>query len=88
MRFCVSKTPGLRNDVWVAASNRELRELVVCGTNVTRARSTSSAGMLMTSAGRTFAVMPRSTNQISPRFGFTGLLAAVQFDKEPITRGN
>jgi hypothetical protein len=29
----------------------------------------SSAGMLMTSAGRTFAAMPRSTSQTSPRRG-------------------
>jgi hypothetical protein len=52
-----------------AASNRDWRGLVVCGTSVTKARSLSSAGMLMTSAGRTFAAMPRSTNQTSPRRG-------------------
>lgn len=88
MRFCASNTPDLRNGTWLATSNRELRELVVCGTKVASARSTSSAGMLMTSAGRTLAVMPRSTNQISPRFGLTALLAPVQPVEEPINRGN
>ena len=32
----------------------------MCGTKVTSARSRSSAGMLTTTAGRTFAAMPRS----------------------------
>lgn len=66
-RFCASKTPARRKETDTAASKRDCRGLVVCGTSVTSARSVSSAGMLTTSAGRTFAAMPRSTNQTSPR---------------------
>src|SRR4029434_5060928 len=43
--------------------------LVVCGTSVTSAPSTSSAGTPMTTAGRTLAVIPRSTHQTSRRRG-------------------
>ena len=59
-----------------------------CGTRVTTARSASPAGTLRTSAGRTFAAMPRSTNQTSPRSG-TGirrLLAAIEIGKHDVRR--
>ena len=42
-RFCASNTPTRRNETDTAASNRDWRGLVVCGTSVTRARSVSSA---------------------------------------------
>jgi hypothetical protein len=51
-----------RNGTATFTSNRDCRGLVVCGTSVAKARSASSAGMPMTSAGRTLAAMPRSTN--------------------------
>lgn len=69
MRFCASKTPGRRKGTDTEASNRDCRGLVVWGTRVTSARSWSSAGTLIATAGRTFAAIPRSTSQTSPRRG-------------------
>jgi hypothetical protein len=42
---------------------------VVCGTTVTRARSSSALGTPSTRQGRIFAARPRSTSQTSPRRG-------------------
>jgi hypothetical protein len=65
--LCVENA-GLQKGNWNRrATNRDWRGLVVCGTMVTRARSVSAAGTLTTNAGRTFAAMPRSTSQTSPR---------------------
>ena len=50
-------------------SKREFRALVVWGTNVAKARSCSSAPMLITKHGRTLAAIPRSTIHTSPRRG-------------------
>ena len=66
---CASKAPAFRNGAVTTASNRDCRSAVVCGMSVTNDRSTSSAGTLRTRAGRTFAAMPRSTSQTSPRAG-------------------
>src|SRR5271166_2740540 len=52
-------------------SNREPRRLVVWGTAVTRALSSSPYGTLITSAGRTFSAIPRSNSHTSPRLGVT-----------------
>jgi len=74
-RLCASKPPGLRNRMGSGTSKRVPRRLVVWGTRVTSARSVSSIGTLRTSAGRTFAVRPKSTSQTSPRSGeFTAVL--------------
>ena len=52
---------------------------------MTSARSLSSAGTLMTTAGRTLAAIPRSTSQTSPRCGDSlRLLVSIEFDEEPI----
>lgn len=66
-RLWASNAPALRNATAIAVSNPDCRVLVVCGTNVTNARSASVGGTLRTNAGRTFAVMPKSTSQTSPR---------------------
>src|SRR5438067_10608618 len=44
-----------KNGTLSATSNLESRVLVVCGTKVTNALSSSAAGMLSTKQGRTFA---------------------------------
>ena len=58
-----------RNGTETGISNCEPRSAVVCGITPIRHRSASSKGMLRTRAGRTFAAMPKSTSQTSPRFG-------------------
>lgn len=84
---CASKAPGRRNGTGTWISNREPRVLVVWGTRVTRARSVSPGGMLMTSAGLTFAARPRSTSQTSPRCGVAKLtLALVQLEEHFVRR--
>ncbi len=79
MRFCASKTLARRKATVTDASNREPRAFVVCGTIVTSARSRSSVGMPITSAGRTFATRPRSTSQTSPRCG--GFTSTARVDR-------
>src|SRR5262249_61969403 len=66
MRFCASKTPARRNETDTDASNRDLRGLVVCGTSVTSARSSSSAGILSTTPGPTLPPPPSPTPPTSP----------------------
>ena len=79
------KPPALRNPTVNAVSNLDWRTLVVCGTRVTNARSASVGGTLMTNAGRTFAVMPKSTSHTSPRaaMSLTGF-AFVEVEKDLI----
>ena len=85
MRFCASKTPARRKPTVTSASNCDWRGLVVCGTRVTSARSVSAAGTLMTRAGRTLAVIPRSTSHTSPRRGLaTTLLATIQVSEKTV----
>ena len=75
-----------RNATDIAASNWDWRGLVVCGTSVTRARSVSSAGMLMTSAGRTSR--PCRGPPTRPRPGAAmsfRLLATIEFGKQAIS---
>ena len=50
-------------------SRLETDALALAPLDETDAPRMSAAGMLMTSAGRTFAAMPRSTNQTWPRRG-------------------
>ncbi len=48
-------------------------------------RSASAGGTLKTSAGRTFAVMPRSTSHTSPRAARSAAgFAPVEFEKDPV----
>lgn len=73
----------------MAASNPDWRTLVVCGTSVTNARSLSVGGTLSTNAGRTFAVMPRSTSHTSPRAAISlSSFALVEFEKHVIGQPN
>src|SRR5260221_10988841 len=53
--------------MWI--SKREPRNVVVWGMTVIIARSFVPQGPLRITAGRTFWIMPRSTNQTSPRLG-------------------
>ena len=64
-----SKAPIRKYFVESTTSNLELLTLVVWGIKVINARSSSSAGMLMTKHGLVLAAKPKSTNQTSPRFG-------------------
>ena len=61
------KAPDSRKRTGRATSKREPRIAVVCGTTAMSARSESSYGTLITRAGRTFWVIPKSTCQTSPR---------------------
>ncbi len=83
-RPCASKAPGLRKRVATTTSKRDPRTLVVCGTSVTMARSLPSPGTLMTRQDLTFAVIPRSTSQTSPRGG--AFNAQHRADQAPKTR--
>jgi len=67
--FWTRNAPGLRNATSTRISNRDPLRAVVRGMTVIRARSESENGTLMSSAGRTFSAMPRSTSQTSPRLG-------------------
>lgn len=60
------------------APNWEPRMAVVCGITPIRARSASANGMLITTAGLTFWVMPKSTCHTSPRLGTRGALLLVE----------
>lgn len=84
-RPCASKAPDFRNPTLIAVSNPDSRTLVVCGTSVINARSASVGGTLITNAGRTFAVMPKSTSHTSPRaaMSLTGF-AFVEVEKDLI----
>lgn len=80
---CASKAPLFRNRTEAATSNRVPRRLVVCGTTVTRARS-SAPGTPRIAQGRIFAARPRSTSQTSPRRG--GLTPEPRVCRSPETR--
>ncbi len=50
---------------------------------MTKARSVSAGGALSTTAGRTFAVMPRSTSHTSPRAAMSVAgFALVEFEED------
>ena len=66
--------PLLRNGTCILISKGEPRSVVVWNTTVAKARSASVNGTLRTRTGRTFATMPQSNNQTSPRLGGTFLL--------------
>lgn len=81
---CASNAPGRRKRSGTDTSYRVPRRLVVCGTTVTSARSSSALGAPSTKQGRIFAAKPRSTSQTSPRREpFTELRA----DRTAGTRG-
>src|SRR5215813_352438 len=87
-RFCASNTPFFRKPVLTSTSKRDPLGLVVCGTIVTRARSSSIAGTLRTRQGRILAAKPRSTSHTSPRFGeFIVHLPPVEFKESRLGVG-
>src|SRR5215475_5312163 len=87
-RFCASNTPFFRKLVLISTSKRDPRWLVVCGTSVTRARSSSCAGMLRKRHGRILAANPMSTSHTSPRFGeFIVHFSPVEFEKHRLGVG-
>jgi hypothetical protein len=61
--------PCSKEYIFTATSKRVPRALVVCATAVAKARSSSRTATLKTRQGRTFAAIPRSTRQTSPRSG-------------------
>jgi hypothetical protein len=76
MMFCASNAPVFRNWTFDCTSNRDCRVLVVCGMRLVKTRSFgSSAEMLITKHGRTFATIPKSTSHTSLRAG----VVATQF---------
>jgi hypothetical protein len=72
--LCGTNAPSFRKETCILTSNCEPRSVVVCKTTVAKARSVSVKGTLRTRTGRTFATMPQSNNQTSPRLGGTFFL--------------
>ena len=68
---------------WSGNVNLKLRAAHRSGVGITpiRARSASPKGMLITNAGRTFWVMPKSTCHTSPRLGTWLILLLVEDSK-------
>src|SRR5262249_30271975 len=81
--FWVSNTPARKKCAFSGTSNLVPRGDVVCVTDVVSARSVSRTGTLSTRQGRTFAVIPRSTSQTSPRSGVAiDCLAMIEFQEQ------
>src|SRR5437868_4612163 len=85
---CTSKAPLLaRNGLGNDTSQRLPRSEVVWATTVKTSNSSLAGGGVRIRQGRTFAVMPKSTIQISPGFavGILGLLV-IHFLKHGVGR--
>src|SRR5437016_10980243 len=72
--LCAANASSFRKGTCILTSNREPRSVVVLKTTLAKARSVSVKGTLRTRTGRTFATIPQSNNQTSPRLGGTFLL--------------